>query len=72
MFPPKETASVYVTKSPTLEPLLESVTVSVEDPLVAAKVAAPAALVRLILKVPIPTSSFAPWSVVLFRGKLPF
>ena len=34
--------------------------------------AASAALVRLILKVPIPTSSFAPWSVVLFRGKLPF
>ena len=48
MFPPKETASVYVTKSPTLDPLPESVTVIVEDPSVAAKVAAPAALVRLM------------------------
>jgi hypothetical protein len=48
MFPPNDAASEKVTKSFMFAPWFESVIVKVEEPLTAAKVAAPAAEVFLI------------------------
>ena len=48
ILPPNETAPLKVTKSPTKAPWLASVTVIVEDPLVAENVTSPAEVVNLI------------------------